>query len=428
MVLAFQTCSSLGSSLFRDSTIPSCKNQPFPLPKIYPRIKCQIQQASPTALRTLGSSDLKVTEVCLGTMTWGRGNSAAEAEQQMDYAFKECGINFLDTAEVYPVPVGLVAPGITERIIGDYLSKNSRSFREHLIIATKVCGYIPKSLIPATRQSDDIDIKNPPPLAHNSLSPADIFAACDASLRRLRTDYIDLYQFHWPDRYVPSFGSRVYDLSKEHPQDAPITPVRESLNAIKELLDAGKIRAYGLSNETTYGVAEIVHAADKLNMPRPCTIQNQFCLLNRSFEAELAEACAPSHYNISLLPYSILGGGSLSGKYSGKMNSDGTSSDPSLQNSRLVKFPQFMSRYLSDSSQNATEQYAKIAKDAGMSLATLSQAFCKSRFFIDSSIIGATKLEQLKENIDAFNVTLDDEVLKKIDEVHFANKDISIIS
>lgn len=241
-------------------------------------------------------------------------------------------------------------------------------------------------------------------------------------------DYIDLYQMHWPDRYVPIFGSRVYDPSKEFPSDAAIPELRETLAAFKELLDAGKIRAYGLSNETAYGVGEIVRIADELNMPRPVTIQNQFCLLNRSFEADLAESCAPSHYNISLLPYSILGGGFLSGKYLGKMKDDGTSTDDSLQDARLVKFPMFMSRYKSEQAVGATKQYEKLAKDLGISLATLAQAFCKSRFFVDSSIIGASKLSQLKENIAAFNYTLDEDTLAKIDEIHFANKDIILVS
>lgn len=362
-------------------------------------------------------------------MTWGTQNTPEEAHQQLDYAIKDCGVNFLDTAEMYPVPFGISTPGKTELIIGDYLQKHPKSFRDDLVIATKVSGYIGSgSPIPATRRSDDVDIKNPPPPEVHSLSRNDILQACDASLRKLGTDHIDLYQTHWPDRYVPIFGSRVYDPSKEHPSDAPIPSLRETLSAMKELLDAGKIRAYGLSNETTYGVCEIVRMADELNMPRPATIQNQFCLLNRSFEGELAEACAPSHYNISLLPYSILSGGFLSGKYLDKMNDDGTPSDSSLQNARLVKFPMFMSRYKSKQAINATKQYEKIAKDAGMSLAKLSQAFCKSRFYIDSSIIGATKMDQLKENIDAFNVTLDEETLSKIDEVHFSNKDIILTS
>lgn len=183
--------------------------------------------------------------------------------------------------------------------------------------------------------------------------------------------------------------------------------------ALKELLDSGKIRAWGLSNETTWGVAQWVRISDELGMPRPASIQNQFCLLNRSFEGELAEACAPKNGNIGLIPWSVLAGGVLSGKFLGK-----DMSDPSLEGTRMQRFPGFMQRFMNAGAVAAVEKYAAVAKDADMSLATLAQAFCKTRWYIPSTIIGATSLEQLKENIDAFGVELDEKTLAKLDTIH----------
>ncbi|CDF38184.1 unnamed protein product [Chondrus crispus] len=370
--------------------------------------------------RNLGSSPLQVTEVCLGTMTWGIQNSEEDAFEQLDYAIKECGINFVDTAEAYPIPFThpRYKPGNTERYIGNWIAKNP-TWREKVVVATKVCGPHPNSFVAAARHPDRQYEKGKSPPA--DLDKKSILEACDASLRRLQTDYIDLYQLHWPARYAPGFGSRTYDFSKERES----VDMKETLSGIKQLLDQGKIRAYGLSNDTTFGVAEIVRAADELGMPRPASIQNGFCLLNRSFEYELAEACSPMHYNVGLLPYSILGGGALSGKYLGKLGANGSDLDPELSDSRFVMFEGYMKRYVHEQAVEATEKYKKIADEAGMSLATLSQAFCKSRAYIPSSIIGATTMEQLKENINAFRVKLDKEVLDKIDEVHAFNKDIA---
>lgn len=351
-------------------------------------------------------------------MTWGVQNSEEEAHQQLDYAINERGVNFIDTAEYYPVPPMAPGwkPGRTEEYIGTYLARHP-DLRQKLIIATKVVGFAPNSAVVANRFPGKYENGEYP---DGRLDQQSIREACDASLKRLQTDYIDLYQLHWPDRYVPLFGSYQYMIENERES----IPFKETLLGLKSLLDAGKIRSYGLSNETTFGVAEIVRAADELGMPRPITIQNSFSLLDRRFETELAEACSPSHYNIGLLPWSILAGGTLSGKYLEKVDENGDSLDGSLDSARHVKWKNFMSRYHCKPAVAATAQYKMVADKAGISLATLAQAFCKTRFFIPSSIIGATSIEQLKENIDAFEVELSETTLAEIDRVHFSNKDM----
>lgn len=366
----------------------------------------------------LGSSDLMVSEICLGTMTWGVQNTEEEAHQQLEYAFSR-GVNFLDTAEMYPVPPSAPSwkPGRSEEYIGTYFAKHP-GLREKTIIATKVSGFMPQSGVVPNRYPDG---KLPEGMTPSTrLDAKSIKVACEASLRRLQTDYIDLYQLHWPDRYVPLFGERTYNPKYEREGSIDF---KETLLALKELLDTGKIKAYGLSNETTFGVCEIVKMAEELGMPKPATIQNSFCLLNRTFETELAEACAPSNYNIGLLPWSILGGGVLSGKYNGKVDGNMDAIDDSLDKARFVMFKSFQGRYFEPKVLEIISEYQKIAKGEGMSSATLAQAFCKSRWYIPSSIIGATRLDQLKENIDAFEVDLSSEVLKKIDDVHNQAKD-----
>lgn len=369
-------------------------------------------------MNRLGSSDLSVTEICLGTMTWGVQNTEEEAHAQLDYAIKERGINFLDTAEMYPVPSSAPSyiPGTTERYIGTWLQKN-QGIREKIIIATKVMGYSKSSKVAAYRT-------DPPSEEYPDarLDEKGILTACDSSLKRLRTDYIDLYQLHWPDRYRPLWGERSYHPDRERAS----VPFVETLKALKKLLDSGKIRHYGLSNESAYGCAEFMHAAESLAMPRPITIQNHFCLLDRQFEASLAEACAPSHYNIGLLPWSILAGGALTGKYLGKLDENGNATDESLAKARFVMFKGFQRRFSAPRVTEAIVKYAAVAKDAHMSLATLAHAFCKSRWYIPSTIIGATTLEQLKENIDAFDVVLTKEVIEKIDEIHNDHKDVMV--
>jgi len=338
-------------------------------------------------------------------MTWGVQNSEAEGHEQLDYAVKERGVNFIDTAEMYPVPSSAPGwqPGRTEEIIGTWLEKNP-DMRSKVIIATKVSGFNPSSETVGNRTVP------PGPPADGRLDAESIITACDASLRRLKTDYIDLYQLHWPDRYAPGFGTTAYNPAKER----NAVPIEETVGALKQLIDAGKIKHYGLSNETTYGVCEFCRVADKLGAPRPISIQNSFCLIHRSFETELAEACAPSHFNIGLLPWTPLAGGALTGKYLNGERPEGA---------RFTTYPKFMDRYQSDTCMEVVKKYKAIADKAGVSLTTLSLSWCKSRWYVASTIIGATSMEQLKENIDAFTVDLDEETLQAIDEVHLSARD-----
>ena len=289
---------------------------------------------STTAFRTrrLGSSQLVVTEACLGTMTWGVQNTEAEAHEQLDFALKERGVTMVDTAELYPVP--LTAPewqaGRTEEYIGTWLEKNPE-WRSKIVLATKICGFMARSKVAAARTEPPTD-----PRPDCRLDRESVRAACEASLRRLKTDYIDLYQLHWPDRYVPIFGGTVYDASKE--RESPV-PIEETAAALKELLDEGKIKAYGLSNETPYGLCKWCEVAAAMGLPPPATIKNAYSLLTRSFESGLAEACAPHHYNVGLLPWSVLCGGLLSGKYGSK------AAVPPAANARFVAFDNYMSRW-----------------------------------------------------------------------------------
>lgn len=363
----------------------------------------------------LGTSDLEVSEVCLGSMTWGVQNTEKDAHEQIEYALSQ-GVNFIDTAEMYPVPTSHKdqVPGTSERYIGTWLAKNPDK-RSQLVIATKVIGYESECETVAYR----FDPPKKPPYLDARLDAENIHAACDGSLRRLQTDYIDLYQLHWPDRYVPLFGKRGYNNSKERDS----VPIRDTLLALKQLLDQGKIRAYGLSNETTYGVCEFIRLAKELDMPPPATIQNPFCLLNRSFEGELAEACAPSNFNIGLLPWSILAGGVLAGKYNGKRGKDGGDLDASLKAARHVLYPLFQPLFHADRVLHVVDKYMQVAEEHGVSVATLAQAFCKTRWYIPSSIIGATTIGQLKENIKAFDVELTEKALRQIDEIHNQNTD-----
>ena len=367
----------------------------------------------------LGHSGIAVTDACLGTMTWGVQNTEAEAHEQLDYAIKQRGVNFIDTAEMYPVPMSDPSwmPGTTEKFIGSWLAKNSSAVREDVVLATKIAGFGASAKIVGNRRREETT-------ATGRLDRASIKSACDASLARLQTDYIDLYQIHWPDRYVPIgafFGSPAYNPALER---ADAVPIRESVEALGELIKAGKIKHYGLSNESTFGVCEFVRAADELGVPRPVSIQNSFCLLHRGFETELAEACAPSNFDIGLLPWTPLGGGALTGKYL-----DGASN---AAEGRLVKYAKygFHQRYLNDPSRVATAEYKKIADEAGVTLATLALAWCKSRFYVSSTIIGATSMTQLKENIDAFgpDIVLSEETLVEIDRVHERCRDPSIMS
>jgi aryl-alcohol dehydrogenase-like predicted oxidoreductase len=332
----------------------------------------------------LGNSDLQVSDICLGTMTYGRQNSIEEAHQQLDYAVNQ-GVNFIDAAEMYPVPPSGETYGLTERYIGEWLKHQQR---DKLIIATKIAG--PGRGFKWLRGgAEGLDRNN-------------IKQAIDDSLARLQTDYIDLYQIHWPDRYVPRFGQTVFDPT----QVKETVPITEQLEVFADVIKAGKIRYIGLSNETPWGVTQFSQAAKQLGLPKVVSIQNAYNLLNRNFDGTLAEAVY--YENIPLLAYSPLGFGYLTGKYlNGKP-----------EKTRVTLFENFGQRYLKPNVQEAVAAYVEIAKRHQLSPAQLAIAFVRSRWFVASTIIGATTLEQLKENIDSINVVLDKEILAELDAVH----------
>jgi len=376
-----------------------------------------------TGARNLGGTDLVVSEACLGTMTWGVQNDRSDAAAQLDYA-RSKGCNFIDTAELYPVP--LTAPewkaGNTELILGEYLRTIGPAERDELVIASKIAGYFPNSPVAAERTV-------PPttdPAPDCRLDRASIRQATDASLRRLQTDRIDLMQIHWPDRYVPAFGLTTY---RHEQKRADAVPIRETAAALKELIDEGKIRYIGLSNESTYGVCEWIRACEELGIAdRLASIQNSYSLLDRRFDSELAEAV--DSYDIGLLPWSVLAGGLLSGKYrAAKKTTNGIAADA---NSRFNKYPDYMARWnpktATEATLRAVDEYSQIAEEAGMTPSQLAIAFCRTRKFIaenGSVIVGATTVDQLKENMEPFDtpVQLSEDILAKIDEVHMRARD-----
>ena len=334
--------------------------------------------------RKLPNTDVRVSKICLGTMTFGNQNTESEGHEQMDYAFDQ-GVNFFDTAELYPVPANAETQGETERIMGTWFKKTGK--RSEVILASKVAG--PGDYTKHIR--DNLSFKK-----------AHIDEAVHKSLKRLQTDYIDLYQLHWPERLTQRFGQRGFVYT---PDDPWVDNFEAVLDALQAHVKEGNIRHVGLSNENPWGIMKFLQAADE-NRPRMITIQNPYSLLNRLFEGGSSEIC--HRENMGLLAYSPLGFGVLSGKYlNGKLP----------ENSRLQLFPRF-ARYSSPEATAATEAYAAIAADAGLSLTQMSLAFVNDRSFVTSNIIGATSLEQLKENIDSHAIQLSDEVLKAIEKVH----------
>jgi aryl-alcohol dehydrogenase-like predicted oxidoreductase len=336
--------------------------------------------------KQLGASELQVSTICLGTMTFGEQNSEAEAHQQLDYAIAN-GINFIDTAEMYPVPPKAETQGKTEAYIGTWLKQNC-GLRDRLILATKVVG--PSRGFKWLRDGDiAVDRRN-------------ILEAVDASLKRLQTDYIDLYQIHWPDRYVPMFGQSSFDLA----QDRETVPIQAQLEVFKELIQAGKIRYLGVSNETPWGVTEFSRLAKESNLPQIVSIQNAYSLLNRNFELGLAEAC--HHTQVGLLAYSPLAFGVLTGKYLTGGSQDG----------RITKFAGFGQRYGKPNVVAAAKAYVELANKYQISPAVIALSFVNSRWFVGSNIIGATNLTQLKENIESLDYQLSEEQLTEINAIH----------
>lgn len=334
--------------------------------------------------RQLGQSDLQVSELGLGTMTFGQQNTQAEAHQQLDYAFAQ-GVNLIDAAEMYPVPARAETQGLTEEYIGTWLVKQPR---DRLIIATKIAG--------PSRRLDWI--RNGP----KAVDRPNIEQAVNASLKRLQTDYIDLYQIHWPDRYIPLFGQTVFDprLLRD------TVSIAEQLSGFADLIQAGKIRYLGLSNETPWGITQFCQVSRELGLPKVVSVQNAYNLINRTFETTLAETC---HYEkVGLLAYSPLGFGSLSGKY--------LQEKPG--NARLTLFPGFGQRYYKPNVSPAVAEYVAIARQHNLSPVSLALAFVRQQGFVSSAIIGATHLNQLKENLASLEVNLTPEILQEIDAVH----------
>lgn len=344
--------------------------------------------------RKLGTSDLNVPIICLGTMNWGQQNSEAQAHEQLDYAVTERGLTFIDTAEMYPVPPEKEKQGRTETYIGNWLKKRGK--RDDLIIATKVGA------------GNFIGTRDVGPVPHYDRKS--IREAIDGSLQRLQTDYVDLYQVHFPERKTNFFGVRGYT---HYPDDAS-TPIEETLAALAELVKEGKVRYIGVSNETPWGVAEYLRLSREKGYPRIVSIQNQYSLLNRTYEIGLAEMTIKEQ--VGLLVYSPLNKGALTGKYLGGARPEGA---------RFTLFSRDHERYNPDRAQPAIQRYAELAKDNGMELTTLALAFINSRQFVASNIIGATSVEQLKTNIDSADVVLSEKVLADIEQIHSDIPDIT---
>ena len=342
--------------------------------------------------RKLGNTNIDVSVICLGTMTFGEQNSEAEGFEQMDYALDR-GVNFFDTAELYAVMPRKETYGKTEEIVGNWLK--SRKKRDKIILASKI----------ASKSEDDLQwIRN----GSTSLGfdRKNMDEAINNSLKRLKTDYIDLYQLHWPERKVPKFG--VLDF-KYDPKDQ-WTSIEEVLENLDRLIKAGKIRHVGLSNETPWGVMKFLQLAKEKNLPRMVSIQNVYSLVNRVFDVANSEVSIRE--NCGLLAYSPLAGGRLSGKYIGNKKP---------KNARYTIWPRRFSRHHTQRGEIAIESYFNLAKKYGYSPSLFANAFVNNRPFVTSNIIGATTMQQLEENIDSIDITLSKEILDKIEDIHLSD-------
>jgi aryl-alcohol dehydrogenase-like predicted oxidoreductase len=333
---------------------------------------------------SLADTDLRVSEICLGTMTWGEQNSQADAHAQLDYAVTQ-GVNFIDTAEMYPVPPRAETACRTEIYLGHWLKRQPR---DKFIVATKVAGPGRRDWLRGGR---------------TELKREHILEAIDGSLQRLQTDYVDLYQIHWPDRNVQVFGQTEFDPEKERPH----VPILEQIEAMAALIKAGKIRYYGLSNETSWGICQFSWLAQRHGLPKPISTQNVYNLVSRQFDLDLAETSFRE--NVPLLAFSPLAGGALSGKYLGGAKPAGA---------RFTQFPDFQLRFQRPTTALAVADYAALARDRGLALDQMALAFVRQRWFVRSTIIGATGLEQLKRNLDSVNITLEAETLGQIAQIH----------
>ena len=334
--------------------------------------------------KKLGNTDLNVSTICLGTMTWGEQNTQVEGFDQMDYALEQ-GVNFWDTAEIYSVPPKKQTFGDTEAIIGNWFEKTKK--REEIILASKVCGPMREYVRGGG----------------NQFGKKNITEALEGSLKRLKTDYIDLYQLHWPERKTNFFGKLGYEHDES---DNEWTKFEDILENLKRFIEQGKIRHIGLSNETPWGLLKFLEISKNKNLPRILSVQNPYNLLNRTYEIGLAEMSVRE--NVGLLAYSPLACGYLSGKYR---------NNQMPKNSRIDRDGEFWTRYNKPNSSKAIEAYYKIAEKYSLDLAQMSLKFLEIQACVTSVIIGATTMEQLKTNIESVNVNLKNEIIKEINEV-----------
>ena len=338
--------------------------------------------------KSLGQSGIQVPEICLGTMTFGEQNNQQEAFEQLSYALDQ-GLYFWDTAEMYPVPPKPETQGSTEKIIGHWIAKHGQ--RDKLFLASKIAG-------PSQGGSHIRD-------GQTRFIDTEIESALDDSLKRLQTDYIDLYQLHWPQRPTNFFGTLGYNNEQAHFKHN-MTPLVETLEALSAEVKKGRIRHIGLSNETPWGTMKFLQLAEELGLEKIVSVQNPYSLLNRTYEIGMSEIA--HHEGIGLLAYSPLAFGYLTGKYRHGAHPE---------EARITKFSRF-TRYSNPQSDWATEQYALLAEKHGLTLTQLALAFIKHQFFVTSTIIGATSMQQLKENIQAFEIDLSEEVLQGIEAIH----------
>ncbi|MEN9502400.1 MAG: hypothetical protein RI964_1685 [Pseudomonadota bacterium] len=337
--------------------------------------------------RRLGHTDIQVSVICLGTMTFGEQNTEAEAHAQLDYAVAH-GVNFIDAAELYPVPPRGETQGRTEQYIGTWLQRSGK--REQVILASKVAGPGPKDWIGHVRGGPKLNAQH-------------IQQAIDGSLQRLQTDYLDLYQVHWPSRSTNYFGKLGYQYARDNHHES----VQETLTALSALVKAGKVRYIGISNETPWGTMTYLNLAQSLGLEKIVSVQNPYSLLNRTYEIGMAEIA--HREGVGLLAYSPLGFGALSGKYLDGQQPDGA---------RLTRWGNYFTRYTSPNAQQITRQYVALARAHGLDPAQMALAYVNSRPFLTANIIGATTMTQLHSNIASIDLNLSAEVLQGIEAIH----------
>ena len=347
----------------------------------------------------LGQSDLHVTPICLGTMTFGQQVDEATSHTIMDHSMAR-GVNFFDTAEIYAVPPTAESFGKTETYIGNWLAKRP-GMRQNMVLASKVAG--PSRGMPWVRTGE-------------GMTAADIVASCEASLKRLQTDVIDLYQIHWPERHVPMFGSLYYDPAREN----SATSIHVQLETLAKLIQQGKVRYIGLSNETPYGVHEFVRLAEQHNLPRIISVQNAYCLVNRFLENGLDETM--HRLDVSLLAYSPLGFGLLTGKY----DACGFLGEGAPKEGRITKYESVRKqRWARPEALASAKRYNQLARDHGMTPTQMALAFCYTQWRVASTIIGVTSVAQLDEDLDAWGTTLSPEVLSAMDAIRWEMRDLA---